>query len=252
MSWAARRRALYLIGVLVFFGVVVGVPLVIYLYEPPTCFDRIQNQGETAPDLGGPCVLLDARYLTPEVILWARPFEVRPGRYNAAAYIENPNPQAGVRQAAYRFRLYDERNILVAERHGTTYIAPGTITPVFEGVIEAGERRAQRAFFEFTEPLVWERLEDTSSELGVSNERPDSVNNMPRLTARVRNNGVQVRTDLKVVAIVFDTAGNAFAASQTTVDRLPGGAEEDIIFTWPAPFERQVSRIDIIPSTPPR
>src|SRR3989344_828026 len=140
MSWASRRRTVYLLGIFLFFAVVLGIPTAIWLYEPPTCFDGTQNQGETALDKGGPCVLLDERTLSPSAILWSRAFSVRTGSYNALAYIENPNRDAGVRLVAYRFGLYDEKNVLVAERDGRTFVMPGGITPVFEGAIDTGNR----------------------------------------------------------------------------------------------------------------
>src|SRR5262245_42578779 len=134
MSWASRRRATYTTGAIVFFVILLGGPLVYwYLKIPETCSDGIKNGDETAVDKGGSCPLLDERLLSPHAILWARQFSVRDGSYNVIAYVENPNENAGVKVAPYRFRLYDDRNILVAEREGAGFIMPGTVTPIFEG-----------------------------------------------------------------------------------------------------------------------
>src|SRR3989344_7429415 len=91
MSWASRRRTFYILGIVLFFMVTVGIPAAIFLYKPPTCFDGKQNQEETAVDKGGPCLLLDERTLVPHAVVWSRSFEVRDGTYSAVAYIENPN-----------------------------------------------------------------------------------------------------------------------------------------------------------------
>lgn len=251
MSWASRRKTAYLIGVFLFFAVPLGAVGFLWWYEPATCFDGIQNGGETAVDKGGSCELLDERALIPHAVLWTRPFMVRPGLFNAVAYIENPNQEAGVERVAYRIRLYDANNVLVAERVGETYIIPGAITPVFEGGIDTGFRVATRAFFEFTEPLVWHRLGGVAHTVTVSNKQLGAVDTVPRLDARVANTEPRDRKDLRMVAVVFDAAGNAFAASQTIVPLLEGKGNLQISFTWPVPFEREAARVDVLPLLAP-
>lgn len=251
MSWASRRRTIYTLGVILFFLVVIGVPVVIWLYEAPTCFDGKMNQGETAIDKSGPCTLLDARTLQPHAVLWSRAFPVRGGLYSATAYVENPNRGAGVRAVGYRFGLYDARNVLVAERFGTAYIMPGGITPIFEGAIDTGNRTVARTYFEFTSPLVWEKMQNTASVITVLDKNVVDASATPRLTARIENTSVVVLPNPLFVAVVLDTAGNAFAASATTITRLAGGEKGEVVFTWPDPFPHVVGRIDVIPILPP-
>ena len=75
MSWAGRRRFIYLATVILFFVIVIGTPVVYLIISiKPTCFDGKQNQGETAPDKSGPCLVLDERYITPYAVMWARSF----------------------------------------------------------------------------------------------------------------------------------------------------------------------------------
>lgn len=251
MSWASRRRFIYITSIIAFFAVIIAIPTAIWLYEPATCFDGIQNQGETAIDRGGPCQLLDSRQLIPHAVLWARSFEVREGLYSGVAYVENPNQGAGVMAAPYRFQLYDDRNILITEREGETYIMPGAVTPVFIDEIRAGEREGERAFFEFTGPLQWERLSDRSGAIVVRNKQLANTNALPRLSAIVENTSVKDLENVTVVATVFDTAGNAFATSRTVIPLLPGGASENVVFTWNNAFTRRAARTDVLPSLPP-
>ncbi len=251
MSWASRRKTGYLLGIFIFFAIPISIVGFFLWYEAPTCFDGIVNGGESAIDKGGPCELLDERALIPHAVLWARPFMVRAGLFNAVAYIENPNQEAGVERVSYRIRLYDTNNVLVAERVGETYIIPGAITPVFEGSIDTGSRIAVRAFFEFTEPLVWHRLGGIAHTVPVSNKKLDAVDTAPRLDARVVNTEPRDRENLRMVAVIFDAAGNAFAASQTVLPLLVGKGQTNISFTWPVPFEREAARVDILPLLAP-
>lgn len=252
MSWASRRRTIYLTGVIAFFIAIIGLPLAYwYFSKPATCFDGVQNQGETAPDKGGPCLLLDERSLQPEAILWARSFKVRDGTYNAVAYIQNSNTSAGVAAVPYRFSLYDAQNILIAEREGTIYLMPGGVTPIFESRIDTGQRIVSHTYFEFTGSRTWERMQDTASVLSIGNKQTTDISSAPRLTARASNAYVTDIIDVGFVAVVFDTAGNAFAASETSVARIAAGASVDLTFTWPDPFPATIGRIDIIPLVRP-
>lgn len=248
MSWASRRRTAYLIGVFVFLALIFGVPIYSHFSKPASCSDEKQNQGETAPDKGGPCILLDERALAPASILWARSFLVRPGIYNSVAYIENPNENAGVsalRAVHYRFGMYDSRNILVAERTGSTFIMPGSITPVFGPNIETGNREITHTYFEFTEPAVWERSVNKSKAITISNRQVLSNSSESRVTATAENTLVSPISDIAFVAVVFDPGGTARAVSKTTVARLSPGEKKQITFTWPSPFGVKVGRVDI-------
>ncbi|MDO8514562.1 MAG: hypothetical protein Q7S50_03400 [bacterium] len=252
MSWASKRRATYLGGVISFFFIIIGFPLAYWYFSiPATCGDGIQNQGETAIDRGGSCPLLDERALQPHATLWTRSFRVRDGSYNAAAYIQNPNREAGVRAAYYRFGLYDTQNIIVAERYGSTFIMPGSITPIFEGDIDTGNRIVAHVYFEFTETLVWERMKNMALPVAVNNKELLNADTVPRLKATALNSAVSDVVSPSFVAVVFDPAGNAFAASATRLDRLPAGGSSPIVFTWPDPFPVQVGRIDILPLVSP-
>jgi len=251
MNWASQRRFLYIMGIILFFVALASIPLTMWLYEPATCFDDIQNQTETAIDRGGPCKLLDARSLIPRSILWTRPFLARKGVHSAVAYIENPNQDAGVKEAPYRIRIYDDKNVLVGEREGITPVMPGTITPVFEGEMMSGERLATRAFLEFIAPLVWERLRDHSQNIKISDREVKDIESAPQVSAVVTNDDVINFRDVEIVAVIFDTAGNAFAASRTVLPRLDARDVVPITFTWSQPFIRRVSRVDIMVVVPP-
>lgn len=252
MSWASRRKTAYATGVGLFFAIIIGGPLAYwYLSIPPTCIDGIQNQGESDIDRGGPCPLLDDEALTPPGLLWTRSFRVRDGAYSAVAYIQNPNADAGVRAVRYRFGLYDERNVLVTERTGITYIMPGSVTAVFEGNIETGSRVVAHTYFEFVQSPQWERLVDTSIVLEILETEISDTDTMPRLTAHVRNTSVREIRDIKLVAIVSDPAGNAFTASQTALPIIEPGESEQITFTWPSPFNVTVGRVMVVPMSPP-
>jgi len=258
MSWASRRRTIYLTGVVLFFTVVIGGPLAYLLLRiPPTCHDGLLNHGETAPDRGGPCLLLDEARLSPSAIVWARTFRVRQpdvstsspsgAMYSAVAYVENPNAAAGVLEAPYRFLIYDSENVLVAEREGVAFVSPGGITPFFAGGIDTGNRAALRAIFTFTAPLTWVKASRTTDGLTVSNIRTINLNEAPRIQATVANASPAPILDTDFVAVIFDRGDNAFAVSATKLDRIESGGSAEIVFSWPDPFGSPIGKIEILP-----
>lgn len=251
MSWASQRRATYLIGVIAFLVLAIGIPVIKYSYKAPTCTDGVQNQGETAPDKGGPCPILDERALSPASILWSRSFTVRDGVYSSVAYVVNENADAGVKSVRYRFGLYDAQNVLIAERKGAMFIMPASITPVYEMNINTGNRAVAHTYFEFSEALVWERLKNESAAILVSDREVTGVETSPRLTALAENGSVSAILGLSFVTVIFDPAGNARAASMTSLARLNAGEKQQIVFTWPARFVWPVGRIDIFPLVSP-
>jgi hypothetical protein len=252
MSWASRRRFSYLTGILVFFLVVVGGPIAYTILSvPATCIDGTQNQGETDIDKGGPCPLLDERLLSPSSILWARSFRVRDGVYNSVAYIQNSNKEAGTGRVGYRFGLYDSSNVLVAEKEGATFIMPGAVTPIFAGPIDTGNRVVTHTYFEFTEPVLWERMIDRKADILVTDKQVFTPESAPRVTARVENTSVSVLEDIHFVVAVFDTAGNTIASSETLLPRLEPRETKEIVFTWPTAFPSRPSRVDVIPLVAP-
>lgn len=256
MSWASRRRFLYIAGFLLVVGSVTIIPLLAYLNKPGDCFDGIQNNKETAIDKGGDCRLLDERALLPVTIVWARAMPVRlpgeeMGSFSAVAYIENPNVSAGVMRAPYRFKLYDDNNVLISEIEGATPVMPGTVTPVFIGGVNTGFRKAGRVFFEFSAPLVWERLYDATEPITVPTKEVQNASTEPRLRAVIKNDSVQDLRNTQFVATIFDTAGNAFAGSATEVQFLERGEQQEVVFTWGDAFPFLPGRIDVLPVMQP-
>ena len=251
-KWANKMRFLYISGFLLIVTVL-SVPSIYKALTPPlTCNDGIQNQGETAIDLGGPCHFLNPADLRSLNQQWARSFQVAPGLYSSIAYIENPNSQGGIRVARYIFKLYDSRNILVAERIGQTFIPPGKVVPIFEGNMQVGGRVPQHTTFQFIDILTWEKMQsDLAAEVFVEDKVFKEVNGSPRLSAVVQNRGVYPLYNTVVVATLFDEAGNAIASSRTIIESLPADSEQKVVFTWPKPFQSFIARTDVVPLLPP-
>ena len=247
MSWASKRKTLYVLVAVVFLVIVLGVPSFFAVYRAPTCSDGQQNQGELGIDCGGPCKNLCQEKALSPIILWQRVFKVTPGSYNAIAYIENPNVTAGASGVAYIFRLYDKNNVLISERTGQADLLPNKTFPIFESNVPAGQKIPTRVTFEFTKAPFWTTKDSLLPEIAVTGVVFSREDTTPHLEATIENRSVKNVANLPVVAIMYDTDGNAIAASRTVVDFLTKKSSLPLVFTWPEPFTKSISKKEITP-----
>ena len=250
MSWASRRRSAYL-SVVVIVALIIIVPIALSIFnKEPTCSDGKQNGQELGVDCGGICEKFCKIQISDPVLMWSRSFKVADGVYNSVAYIENPNFNSGVLKIPYTFKLFDDRNILIAERKGSTYISPDSVTPIFEGGISTGQRIPVKTIFEFDKFPDWYQSNDERGLLSVKDIILTGEDSSPRIDAVLSNSGVEAIKDIEVVAVAFDSKDNAVAVSSTFVDRLADRSSKNLVFTWPNKFDTKVSRIEMIPRVP--
>jgi hypothetical protein len=250
MNWALKRQALYVIILIVFVGTLGLLVTYPYFHKAPTCFDGKQNGNETGIDCGGSCALACTDQVNKISILWARSFEVVPGRYNAVAYLENKNTTAAVDKITYTFRFADQNNVYIGKRDGTAFIPPGQRFAIFEPAVDVGNSVPVYTTFQFTENPVWIQVpaqKVSELQLAISNINLSGQDTAPKLSASIQNNSLFIIPNLNVVAILYDAAGNAVSASSTYIAQLNGGSSSDLNFTWPEPFTSSVISEEILP-----
>lgn len=244
LTWRGQRQILYYSV----FGVI-ALGLLFVLYQTffsieASCRNGQEDPGEYGVDCGGVCALICPGDARAPVVLWARTFKVSQGTYTAAAYIQNNNVGAGARGVSYTFQLFDENNELVVERRGKTDIPPTHIAPILETGIQTGTRDAVRALFAFTGEPVWERATKELPDLKIKNQKLEQGGG--RLTATLVNES-RTTARVQVVAVLFNNAGAALAASKSAVTVGPRG-DEFIVFTFsPAPPGVTRAEITVLP-----
>lgn len=250
-SWATTRKFMYTAGVILFFGVITAGLYFLRYYEAPSCTDGKHNQDEEGTDCGGSCAVVCPVNIAEPIVLWSRVFSVTGGIHNAVAYVENPNQGVGVQMATYRFKLYDENNVLVLERVGKGFIAPKERFAVFEPRLNTGNRVPKRAFFEFVRFSDWTKVPQEMPKMIVRGEKFSNLSSSPRVDAVLQNGTIVDINDIDVAAIVYDENDNAMAVSATKVDVLKADAIYNLAFTWEEPFPSSPSRVEIIPRVDP-
>lgn len=250
MTWALQRQLFYL-GILSFvfllLGFLIGYP---YFNPEPTCFDGKQSGDELGVDCGGSCVLACISQVDKISILWARAFQVVPGRYNAVAYIENHNEKEAVDRIRYRFRFADENNVYIGMREGEIFIPPAGNFAIFEPAVGFGNSVPVYTTFEFLETPTWYQVPNETlnqARIFVSDIVLFDEKVAPRMTALVSNDSLYAVEDIYLVAILYDEFGNALQTSRTYIEELAGEDSREIVFTWPEPIDREVITKEIIP-----
>ncbi|MEN9405358.1 MAG: hypothetical protein RLY47_317 [Candidatus Parcubacteria bacterium] len=246
MSWASRRRALYLLGLIVAFAIIIGVPTYFFFHEEPTCTDGIQNGLEDGVDCGGNCPIICSFSAADALTQWSRLFNVIPGVYSTLALVENPNATVGAVDVPYSFKLRGADNVLVYEKKGLISLPPKSVIPIFETGLQTGSRIPTRSEFTLGEP-VWVRQDELPYDISVRDEKIENEATQPTVTAILHNDTTDAVGEFAAVAILYDIEGNALHASRTIVDGLDALAETRVVFTWPQPFSDSVAQIDIIP-----
>lgn len=201
-----------------------------FLNAAPTCFDGARNGDEHGVDCGGSCQLICREEARPPVVLWSRSFPVDAHTYTAAAYVQNPNVGAQARAVPYIFQLFDEKNVLVAERTGVLDIPPVQLVPFIDPNIDVGNRTPVRSLFALTEEPIWQRAAPLPP-LRVGNQflAADGT----RVSATVYNDSNDDARQVAAVAVLFSADGVARAASRSVIGDIDHKTAKDVVFSWP-------------------
>ena len=232
--WALMRQTIYgTIVLLVLAGMGYGIYSAFFAAEP-TCADAVQNGDERGVDCGGACSKVCAPDVDSPIVQWARAFPVADHLYHAVAYVGNPNKTIGTRALPYTLTLEDEQGV-IATRAGVAALPPDGVYPVFEGRIDAGARIPTRVRIAFdVGAAVWTMLDAARTDYAVLARELTGVGiSLPRVVAQIQNNLYTETSNLRVVAIIYDSARQPLAASQTIVPYIKARSVADVVFTWP-------------------
>lgn len=247
MNWAVKRRLYYLGSVIFFFAIIGTAFYYVFLRQPPSCSDGVQNQNEIGVDCGGVCKAVCPSEVSPIIKDWTRLFPTVDGKYDVASLIENPNFNLGIKELDYTFTLYDADNLFVTEKTGKVFVNARDKFVIFESGLDAGKRVATKALINF-KPILWTRVDPAKSKLPIAvQDEQLAEGQIPRLSANVINNSILDINDMVITAVVYDEDDNAIGVSQTFINYLKKGQGSPISFTWPKPFNVTHPTIEIYP-----
>jgi Mg-chelatase subunit ChlD len=244
-SWAFWRRVKYALGALSVVSLTIASVFFFYFYASPSCFDLIQNGGETGIDCGGNCVRICAVSVIVPEVQWAESFRIIDGQYNAVAYVENKNRVAATPRLDYNFKLLDKGEV-IAERSGTTILPPNSVYPIFEGRIQTRSGRIPtETIIELKPAEMWQPATVGRNQFSTLDVELLSTDTRPRLSAKIENTELTEARNVEIVATIFNRANKPVTASQTFIDLFPSRTTREIFFTWPNSIAKTVRSCEV-------
>lgn len=249
MQWSTQKQFTYGFALVIILSILIGIPsYFIFFNKPATCFDNKQNQTETGIDCGGVCSkACSVDVIENPLILWSRAFPIANGKNNLVAYLQNPNINYISEPFTYVFNVFDEQNVLIGTREGTISAPHDKNFVVFEQAFDAGKIKVGKITFEITSKVTWIKSPEEKSKFSVSSDQIIVVGGTPTLTSTITNKTVDTFKNFYVVAIVYDTDGNAMVVSRTLVDELRPSGNAVVVFTWPYLTNLTYSKIELLP-----
>ncbi len=237
MASRRTKQAIYGIAYLVvFIGIIAGVYFA-FIRQAPSCFDGIQNEGETGVDCGGPCAKVCTPASTEGLVADnVSIFIPGPERYTFLAQIENHNTGFAADYFDYSFDLYDASGTLLQSFPDHSFIYAGEVKYLLLANV-AETTTADHAVLTTANP-DWV----TASAMGLA---PRFGNPLPvtgsiissstiTVTGRITNGEVASFTHVLVIAVFYDAAGKPAGASQTVIDTIAPNQTVDFSVMYPA------------------
>lgn len=231
LTWRIRRKLFYL-GFFSLFAIAVVFGFILIFKPSPSCFDGVQNQKEEGVDCGGPCLTCVKEVKEP-IVLWTRFFKTsKENSYNLAGLVRNQNYNLGLGVLTYRFKLYDERNILIAVAEGKTFLNPADEMLIFEPNISANKRIPARAILELI-PQNWKVDENRFLRAIHLKDKKFLDEDFSKVEVIFENQNIFPVEGIQAQIVLIDENGNAYEASKTVIERIEGENLKKIVFSWP-------------------
>jgi len=235
----------------IFFLICASFASLIYLlsYEPrPSCFDGIQNQGETGIDCGGPCKICPPpKEIKDLKILWTKAIPSGPISYDLISSIKNPNKDWGIGSLNYQFTLYDKEGRILGQREGSSYILPNQEKFIIETLIDTiiTPDKVSLSF----DYISWQKLQNFKGlKFPVKEKKYKSIADgsaVGEVSGIVVNDNLYDFDKININIVLYDAAGEPVGVSTTDMATMMAGEKRYFNAIWYYPFPEEVSNFTI-------
>ena len=256
MSYRLRKQLIIVLIVLLVLGLIGFGVYWQYFRHIPTCFDKIQNQGEEDVDCGGPCIPCERLTIRDLQVQWAKFLPLAADTVDLAAYISNPNPNYGLAQFDYTFKLYDSAGRLVKEQPGQSYILPNQKKYLIEGSVVADQKVSLVELEIATSSKeIWKKTNSDYQlpQLSVSNKQFQFLDNPPgasQASGIIKNNSAFDFDTISVSIILYDDAQEIIGVNKTQARTVMANEERYFSALWYTPINRdRLNSMDVYVET---
>jgi hypothetical protein len=241
------KQIVYGIFYLAILGIVVTGIYFLFLKPAPSCFDRIQNEGEQGVDCGGPCgkICLPSSIQPISVLGTVDVFSPLPDHVAILAQLENANIDLAASSFNYVVTLYGaDGSTPVATFNGTSYAyAAETKYVVLPNEFMSATDTVSRADLAVSN-IQWVPATEMGSEpqLAFTNILDTiSPSGLVTVSGNITDRDVSAFHNIIVVAIFNNAAGVPVGASQTELDSIAPNATQIFSVSYPASSTVDVS-----------
>lgn len=236
MSLRLAKQIIYGCFYLIFFGGVIAGIYFLFLKPAPSCFDKVQNQGETGVDCGGPCgTVCTAGASSIELVGRVMTFSIAPHQGSLLAQIKNPNAALAARNFTYKFSWYDASGALVGSASGDSFIYASEVKYVFVPNVDLGSAPIERIDFK-VDGVAWDAAPDFAG--------PPQLT-IQGMTASVGDTGIVIRgtivnndtvsfPSVAVVALLGGRLGEVAGASETELENVTPNGSRSFSVLYPS------------------
>lgn len=246
------RKQLIIISIPIIILGLIGFGIYWRYWRPvPTCFDNIQNQQEESVDCGGPCISCERLTIKDIQVSWIKYLSLGNNYYDVVAKITNPNPNFGLSQINYIFKIYDSSGELLKEQKGTSFILPDQEKYLVEaGLTLSGTVSRVDLTIEKTAPEFWQKInaDYRPPNIYVSNKEFKALENqlgVSQASGLIKNDSAFDFDKIIVSIILFDDANQIIGVNRTEAWTVLAGEERYFSALWFTPLNSQVASMDM-------
>ncbi len=193
----------------------------LFLKPAPTCFDNVQNQGETGVDCGGPCVPCAIKSLKSIQVDsgWPKVFQTTASSSGVIAEVYNPNPDWAAKYFDYQFTIKDQFGNVLQTISGNSFIYGGELKYIIEPNVNVPVGQITSSDLSISNPQWVSASDYQKPDVEVQSVQTDKSNSV-FVSGKVVNRSELNFNNVSVYAIVYNKNGDFLAASKTIVDNL--------------------------------
>lgn len=245
------KKQLIIGGILFLILLIFGLVIYLLVRPTPSCFDKIQNQGEEGIDCGGPCISCEVLNLKKIQILTGKFIEIEPQIYDVVVKIKNPNFNYGAPKLIYKFNFYNANNELIQTIDDESFILPNQVKYLVKNRIKINGIPV-RLTITF-KPITWKKISDFTYLNFPIIDKVYSLNTdgigFSQLSAKIINKTNFNFRKVEIKGVLLDKLGTILAINKTEVNDFLSNETREFRFFWSKSFSGEVASSDIIADT---
>ena len=236
MSTRIAKQIIYGAFYAIFWSLVIWAGYAIFVHPVASCFDHIQNQGETGVDCGGPCSMVCTGSTQPIAVLGVNAFASGAGHDTFLAQIENPNGNFAAQSFAYAFNVYDASGMLLQSYPAQSFIYGSQLKYLFlvNQPIPSSTVSVNLTIPTSTTMWIASSTFGASPQLAVQNISTQIGTSTAIAGGQLVDQDTAGFNNIFIIAIFKNAQGNPIGASQTELDSISPGQTENFSVSYPA------------------